>query len=241
MGAQEEILVGCCGFALPRSLYFRRFRLLEIQQSFYEPPGLETARSWRRLAPEGFTFTLKAWQLITHEPTSPTYRKLRTSIKLQESEFYGSFKPTSQVLAAWERTREIARALEAPLVLLQCPASFKPVSKNLDNMRSFFSKIPRENLQIAWEPRGAWPLELVRSLCQELDLIHCVDPFMGPPGWGSMNYFRLHGITGYRYSFSHEDLKRLLSWCSEKPSWVLFNNLTMAQDAARFQMLLEEA
>lgn len=93
---------------------------------------------------------------------------------------------------------------------------------------------------MAWEPRGKWPLELVRSLCQELDLVHCVDPFVWPPVWGGINYFRLHGITGYGYSFTQKDLKKLLSWCYEKPSWVLFNNLTMAQDAARFQMLLGE-
>lgn len=240
MGAWGEILVGCCGFALPRARYFRTFRLLEVQQTFYEPPGLETARRWRSIAPPGFTFTLKAWQLITHEPTSPTYRKLRTSIEPQESKFYGSFKPTAQVMEAWQRTKEIAKALEATLVLFQCPASFKPVSRNLDNMKNFFSSIPREGLKMAWEPRGDWPPELVRSLCQELDLIHCVDPFMGPPVWGSINYFRLHGITGFRYSFTQEDLRRLLSWCAEKPSWVLFNNLTMAQDAARLQTLIGE-
>lgn len=241
MRARENILVGCCGFSLPRARYFRTFRLLEIQQSFYEPPSLQTAQRWRSLAPEGFIFTLKAWQLITHEPTSPTYRRLRTSIEPAERSYYGSFKPTPQVLAAWERTRDIARALDAPLVVFQCPASFKPVPPNLTNMRSFFSGIQRDNLAMAWEPRGTWPQELVRSLCQEMDLIHCVDPFVGPAVWGSMNYFRLHGITGYGYSFTQEDLRRLFSWCSGKPSWVLFNNFTMAQDASRFQMLLGEA
>jgi len=239
--AGGEILVGCCGFSLPQSRYFRTFRLLEIQQSFYEPPSLQTAQRWRSLAPEGFTFTLKAWQLITHEPTSPTYRRLRTPIEPGERSHYGSFKPTDQVLAAWERTRQVAGALDASLVLFQCPASFKPIPKNLENMRSFFGRIQRDNLAMAWEPRGAWPQELVRSLCQELDLIHCVDPFRGLALWGGMNYFRLHGVTGYGYIFTLEDLRRLLSWCSKKPSWVLFNNITMAQDAARFQMLLGEA
>lgn len=233
--------MGCCGFALPQARYFRTFRLLEIQQSFYEPPSLQAAQRWKSLAPEGFTFTLKAWQLITHEPTSPTYKRLRSSIGPDEISSYGSFRPTSQVLAAWERTKQIAQALDAPLVIFQCPASFRPVPQNLENMRAFFSGIPRENLAMAWEPRGTWPLELIRSLCQELDLIHCVDPFLGPPVWGRINYFRLHGVTGYRYSFTQEDLRELLLWCSGKPSLVLFNNLTMAQDAIRFQMLFAEA
>lgn len=154
MRARQDILVGCCGFSLPRARYFRTFRLLEIQQSFYEPPSLKTAQRWRSFAPEGFIFTLKAWQLITHESTSPTYRRLRTSLEPAERSCYGSFKPTPQVLTAWERTRQIARALDAPLVVFQCPASFKPVPQNLTNMRSFFRAIQRDNLAMAWEPRG---------------------------------------------------------------------------------------
>jgi uncharacterized protein YecE (DUF72 family) len=233
-----EILVGCCGFALPQARYFRRFDLLEVQQSFYEPPRVETARRWRQKAPQGFTFTLKAWQLITHEPSSPTYRRLRTPILPPDRPALGSFRPTSQVLAAWERTRELARALDAALVLFQCPASFGPTALNIRNMREFFRSIPRDGLSMAWEPRGEWPQELVRSLCQELHLIHCVDPFRGAPLWGEINYFRLHGITGYDYRYTDEDLVSLFSCCAEKMSYVLFNNLPMAEDAMRFQILV---
>ncbi len=240
VSGRAEILVGCCGFALPQAQYFRKFRLLEVQQSFYQPPSLETARKWRNLAPESFIFTVKAWQLITHEPTSPTYRRLGTPIKPSERSAYGGFRPTPEVLAAWERTQQIALVLRAPLVVFQCPPSFKPDPCNLENMRRFFAQIPRDSMALAWEPRGLWPQELVGALCQELDLIHCVDPFRGLPVWGDMNYFRLHGITGYGYSFTQEDLKRLLFWCQGKTTWVLFNNLNMAKDAARFQILLEK-
>ncbi len=238
MAKAGEILVGCCGFALPQAKYFRKFGLLELQQSFYEPPGLETAQRWRQKAPQGFTFTLKAWQLITHEPSSPTYRRLRTPVPPPERSALGSFRPTSQVLAAWERTRQLARALDAPVVLFQCPASFRPTALNISNMREFFGSIPRDGLSMAWEPRGEWPQDLVKSLCQELHLIHCVDPFKGAALWGEVNYFRLHGTTGYGYRYTNEDLVKLLSCCNGKMSYVLFNNLSMAQDAMRFQILV---
>jgi uncharacterized protein YecE (DUF72 family) len=71
--ARARIRVGCCGFALAQPRYFRTFRLLEVRQTFYQPPRLATLQRWRQQAPPGFEFTLKAWQLITHEPTSPTF------------------------------------------------------------------------------------------------------------------------------------------------------------------------
>lgn len=237
---REDILVGCCGFALARGRYFRNFRLVEIQQSFYEPPKIETARNWRMQAPSGFRFTLKAWQLITHEPTSPTYRRLRTPIDPQGRGNYGNFRPTPEVFRAWETTRKLAAALEAELVVFQCPASFRPTAQHIQNMRTFFGSISREGIRMVWEPRGDWPPDLVARLCEELELIHCVDPFHGLPAHGQIHYFRLHGITGYGYTFTDQDLKRLLSWCRDKKTYALFNNHSMAQDAMRFKMLLEK-
>ncbi len=45
------VRVGCCGFAQARAAYFRRFALVEVQQTFYHPPGLDTLRRWRVAAP----------------------------------------------------------------------------------------------------------------------------------------------------------------------------------------------
>src|SRR3954469_21508206 len=42
------------------------------------PPPPALASKWRALAPASFQFCLKAWQLITHTPASPTYRKLKS-------------------------------------------------------------------------------------------------------------------------------------------------------------------
>ena len=64
------VCVGCCGFPMGRKAYFQRFSLVEVQQTFCKPPRLETLARWHQEAPEGFEFILKAWQLITHEPSS---------------------------------------------------------------------------------------------------------------------------------------------------------------------------
>ena len=233
-----SIRVGCCGFPKAKATYYQHFFLVEVQQTFYQPPRLETARRWREEAPPDFEFTVKAWQLITHQPTSPTYRRLREPIPPKRRDRYGAFRPTDEVFAAWERTREIAQALKARVVLFQCPASFIPIPENIANMRAFFRAVEREGLIFVWEPRGAWPDDVVAKLCRELDLVHGVDPFHRQPVTRETAYFRLHGITGYRYRFSDDDLHRLLDWCKPfSEVYCLFNNVSMWDDAQRMQEL----
>ncbi len=235
-----DLKIGCCGFPQSRPAYFSRFSVVEIQQTFYKPPQTATAQRWRAQAPPGFEFTLKAWQLITHEPSSPTYRKARLKLDAP-AQSYGSFRPTPQVLAAWERTREVAQALRARVVLLQCPASFAPTDEHIRNLRAFLSAIRHDKLRLAWEPRGAWPPELVRELCQMHGLIHAVDPFQGLPVTAGIAYFRLHGRTGYRYQYTDDDLSQLLAWCQAfEEAYCLFNNVTMWDDAIRFQELARQ-
>jgi len=233
-----EIKIGCCGFPLPQAEYLRLFNLVEIQRTFYQLPRLETAERWRRGFPAGFEFTLKAWQLITHPPNSPTYRRLGKAADPDKFERCGSFCPSREVFDAWQRTSEFALRLEARLVIFQCPASFRPGVENINNMREFFRRIERHGLQLVWEPRGPWPDDLVRGLCQELGLIHCVDPFKGPPAYGDFLYFRLHGVGGYRYRYTDEDLARLKEFASGKSGYVLFNNIWMKDDALRFKRLM---
>jgi uncharacterized protein YecE (DUF72 family) len=230
----RHLRIGCCGFIVAQAQYFRFFKVIEIQQSFYQLPRLQTAEKWRSFAPEDFEFTLKAWQLITHEPSSPTYRRLGKKIEPGKMDQYGSFRPTGAVRDAWARTAVFARALGARLIVFQCPASFRPTEEHVGNLRAFFSGIDREGFRFCWEPRGAWPSPLVRRLCQELDLIHCVDPFQVEPQHGEIQYFRLHGITGYRYRYTDRDLEKLREWAERKPTYVLFNNDGMKEDALRF-------
>jgi uncharacterized protein YecE (DUF72 family) len=239
MVKKGDIRVGCCGFAGSQKDYFRIFSLIEIQQTFYQLPKLETAAKWREAAPPGFEFTMKAWQLITHEPTSPTYRRLRKKIPSENFGRYGSFRMTEEVLEAWDQTFRFAQNLRATTVVFQCPASFLPCKENIANLDQFFSRVHRGKIHFAWEPRGPWPEDIVRRLCRSLGLIHCVDPFQSQPRHGPSQYFRLHGIGGYGYQYTDNDLKKIKEWAlTEPPSYVLFNNQKMKEDAMRFKNLI---
>lgn len=228
-----------------KARYFTHFPVVELQQTFYEPPSVELATKWRALAPEHFQFCIKAWQLITHTPASPTYRRLRSRLSPNEHDLVGSFRPTEQVWLAWQRTLEIARALRARIILFQCPASFNPTREHVQNFRSFFAEVRVPDHLLAWEPRGDWPPELVRDLCQEFNLLHCVDPFKNESVLGSPLYWRLHGRGGYSYRYSDDELHQLRVQLLANvnthrgPVYVFFNNVWMKDDALRFQSLMQ--
>lgn len=216
--------------------YYERFGVVELQRTFYQPPRPATAARWRRQAPPGFEFTLKAFQAITHPPSSPTYR--RSGLGAAERAQCGGFRDTAMVRAAWTRTLEIVRLLRAPVVVFQCPASFTPSEEHLAALRRFFRWAERGEAVFGWEPRGDWPPGLVRELCRELELVHVVDPFVCEPVWGTPRYYRLHGIGGYRHRYSDEELGRLRAACRGGLTYCMFNNVSMRDDALRFLALL---
>ncbi|MCM8765469.1 MAG: DUF72 domain-containing protein, partial [Candidatus Omnitrophica bacterium] len=160
-------------------------------------------------------------------------------IKIKHEKNYGFFKPTAEVFSAWEKTEKIAQILRAKVIVFQCPASFKPEKENITNLKKFFKKIERKDYIFCWEPRGNWDEDLIENLCEELDLVHCVDPFKNKPLWGKIRYFRLHGETGYKYKYTDEDLNYLKKIIEPKITvYFMFNNVYMFADALRFKELL---
>ena len=237
-----EVRVGLCGFTMAFDDYVREYRLVEVQQTFYEPPRDGTMRHWRAEAPPDFEFTIKAWQLITHDGSSPTYRRLRTPLTDADRAEAGGFRTSPVVLRAWQRTLECAAILRAPAILFQCPASFRPTAENADRLRAFFAAVRRPSgVRMLWEPRGPWPSELVAALCRELELVHVVDPFVSTTVTPEQTYFRLHGISGARHVYSDAELEKLVEMlpaAPAQPPYVLLNNLPRIDDARRFREIL---
>jgi uncharacterized protein YecE (DUF72 family) len=191
--------------------------------------------------PSEFEFTLKAWQLITHEAKSPTYKRLKKRLSETEKEEVGYFKPTSVVKEAWEVTLACAKALKAETILFQCPASFKQTRENISNLERFFSGIDREGLNFCWEPRGDWDGGVVKGICKTLDLWHVVDPFVGKTVTPGRCYFRLHGRRGWRYRYEEGELEELAAMLpTNERAYVFFNNIHMTEDALRFREIIKD-
>ncbi|GBD27262.1 hypothetical protein HRbin30_02608 [bacterium HR30] len=235
------IRVGCCGWAKAQAVYTAELDAVEVQQTFYEPPQLRTLERWRRTAPSDFVFTVKCFQLVTHERRSPTYRRLRRH--LPDGVESGHFRDNEVVRAAWKETIEAARALRAPIVLVQTPARFEPTAQHLARLRAFAAWESGLGFKIAFEPRGpAWTGQLTDQLCRELGWLRAGDPFVLPPPdpeYQPVAYFRLHGRTGYRYTFSESDFQQIARWAKAYAhAWVFFNNQSMWNDAVRFRTLV---
>ena len=233
----SQIKVGCCGFPVGKKKYFQQFKLVEIQQTFYKLPFIGTVRKWREEAPGDFEFSLKAWQVITHWSSSPTYRKVGLRISTEKENDYGVFRPSEEVFEAWEKTRDVAQALKANVIVFQCPTKFTESTENIENMRYFFTSIDRQDFMFVWEARGKWSNEVITTLCQELDLIHCGNPLEGEMLHKGIGYWRLHGGRNYRHQYTDEELARLRE-LSGNEAYVLFNNITMHNDALRFKELI---
>src|SRR4026209_294669 len=163
-GVAGKTKIGTCGFGVAKAEYARLFSCVEVQNTFYEPPRLSTLNRWRSEMPADFEFTLKAWQLITHEAKSPTYRRLKRKLSETEKSEAGYFKSTAIVNEAWGATLASAKVLKAKTILFQCPSSFKQTAENIARMEKFFGSVDRQGLNLCWEPRGDWNAEVVRSI-----------------------------------------------------------------------------
>lgn len=246
-----KIYVGCCGWSCAHERYFKHFKTIELQSTFYKLPRPETAAKWLEQAPDDFCFNLKAWQAITHLPTSPTWRRSGLKLPDEQKERYGWLRPTKENFEAWRKTKEICDALHAKICLVQTPPNFGCTQENIENMKKFFKKIDRGGLVLAWEPRGDWLKHQneIKKLCDELDLIHVVDIMRREHvSEKPIAYFRLHGLNpkeyDYRYNYSVDELKVLAKKAKDlaktyEEVYIMFNNTEMYTNALQFMEMLK--
>lgn len=231
-----QVKVGLCGYTIGAAAYFETFGVVEVQQTFYDPPAPATLERWRAQAPPSFEFTMKAWQVITHAGTSRTYRRLKSPFTDAQRSEAGGFRCNDTVMAAWKTTLACAKRLHATAILFQCPASFRATEENAKAMERFFASIDRPTgVRMLWEPRGPWPDDLVTSLCRELGLVHAVDPFIRPSLTPELTYWRLHGNGSHYASYTDDELRQLHEWLvGGDDAYVMFNNIPRVADAKRF-------
>lgn len=223
------IKVGCCGYPVSQTKYHETFKLVELNSTFYKYPTLKTAEKWRNKAPEDFEFTVKAHQDISH--------RYRLKLDLASNSF--------------KKIKQICRILRAKVILIQTPASFS--LKNLGEAEKFFKEVDREDFILVWETRGSsWEseeaLSKLRDSLSSLNVTHVTDPLKAMPAFtANLAYFRLHGLGErmYYYQYTNEELKKLYEAVKKfmglrEGVYVLFNNLSMFDDARRFLFFMEK-
>jgi uncharacterized protein YecE (DUF72 family) len=112
--------------------YAKQFPLVEVDSTYYTPPNERNSQAWAERTPDGFTFNVKAFSLLTQHPTRPTalYKDLRPEGVTKN--LYLKDVPKDTVDAVWERFLSALEPLHAAgklgAVLFQFPQWF-PIGK----------------------------------------------------------------------------------------------------------------
>ncbi|GLW11483.1 hypothetical protein Misp01_66110 [Microtetraspora sp. NBRC 13810] len=85
--------------------YASQFPLVEVDSSYYAPPGESTVALWRDRTPAGFTFNVKAFSLLTQHPTRPAalYKDLRERLGESKKNLYLRDVPADVAEQVWDR------------------------------------------------------------------------------------------------------------------------------------------
>jgi uncharacterized protein YecE (DUF72 family) len=159
--------------------YCRRFRTVEINNSFYHLPSRPTFRSWRNDTPDGFLFSVKASRYITH------MKKLKD--------------PAASLEKFLLHAGELGPKLGP--ILFQLPPRWK---RNAERLREFLDALPRAR-RYTFEFRDpTWFHDETYALLRRSNAAFCVFDLAGeqspPVTTADFVYLRLHGPAGQKYS-----------------------------------------
>jgi uncharacterized protein YecE (DUF72 family) len=104
-------------------LYARAFETVEVDSTFYAIPSAQTIDSWAKRVPEGFTFSLKLPQEITHA------RSLKSGSRILLEEFCARAKSLGARLG---------------VVLIQMPPQFELTTENAHALKEFLEALPKD-------------------------------------------------------------------------------------------------
>jgi uncharacterized protein YecE (DUF72 family) len=221
-----EFLVGAGGWAYfqvpdkpPLKAYSEVFSFVEVNSTFYEYPALGTVEGWRRTVPADFTFSVRCHQDLTHRI---------------------GLKPMEEAYAVFNRMKTYCRALRAPFLVLETPASRNLTAEGLAAARNFLGSISTDGLRLVWEYRAPITPE-VNRLMQDFGIIQSVDlSLQKPPLTSGIVYSRVFGKgKNNLYQFTDEELTEIEENATApqqvKKIAVSFHGARMYSDAARSQ------
>jgi uncharacterized protein YecE (DUF72 family) len=186
-GMEPAAFLGCYG---------RKFRSVEINNSFYRLPDRTTLAAWREATPEDFVFACKASRIITH------LKKLKD--------------PRETTRRFFDTVTELGEKLGP--ILFQLPPHWRADAERLGQ---FLAVLPQE-FRIAFEFRDAsWFASPIFRLLERHGAACCAYDLDGRQSpvriTADFAYIRLHGPDGpYRGSY---DGRTLGGWARRLSGW----------------------
>jgi len=191
------------------AFYAETFDTVEINNSFYRLPKPETFEGWRKQAPPGFCYAVKANRFLTQAK------------KLKDCE-----EPLARQMASFN-------ALKPALgpVLYQLPPRFK---LNLERLESFLKLLPPEVTNVFEFREPSWYIDEVFALLDRYGTSFCTHDMPGSKSpriaVGPIAYLRFHGgLSKYYGRYSDETLLEWTDWIMDqrragRAVWAYFNN-----------------
>lgn len=212
--------VGCAGFAVPATRYFKEYLFVEIQETNLAVPGPGTIRRWGREAPDGFEFALLGPREIIQE----------------------GFKPGAVVDGALEALAGVRDSLNATTAVFVAPADFSPNKTNKANLKQFLTLARSQYQRVVFDV-PAFKADDADALAEDTDTLASRDPLHQGLSRRPEAYYRLPGPAGRKSRYEDpaiEELAEIALSNREQKAHYVFANVDMFSDAKRFRKAIEE-
>ncbi|HTE23515.1 DUF72 domain-containing protein [Flavitalea sp.] len=176
--------------------YTTMFQTVEINNSFYRLPNKNVFTGWRKAAPKGFTYAVKASRFITH------MKKLNVDPD-SISNFFDNVACLKEKLGP---------------ILFQLPPNWKI---NMGRLEQFLKNLPAGHIYTIEFRNTTWYTEEVYTILEKYNVAFCIyelDGHISPViTTAGFVYARLHGPGAkYQGSYAKDVLNK---WAKKIRSW----------------------
>ena len=210
------ITVGCSGFAVPATRYFKEYEFVEVQETHRSVPGPGTIRRWRREAPKGFEFALLGPREISQE----------------------SFRSGKVIETALKNLEGVKEELQAEVAIFLAPADFSLNRSNKSALRDFLAIVRSRFETVVFDAGPAWEPEEADALAEDTDTLAVRDPLQHGISKRSCAYYRLPGPAGHKSRYEDPAIERLAEIArsaEHEHAHYVFTNVDMFADGRRFK------
>jgi uncharacterized protein YecE (DUF72 family) len=214
------ITIGCAGFPVPATRYFKEFLFVEVQDTHVAQPGAGTIRRWRREAPPGFAFALLAPRDIGQE----------------------GFREGKVTETALRNLTGVAKELDAQTAVFVAPNDFASSRTNRAAVKDFLGSVKKKFKRIVWEPPPLWNADDAQELASDSGATASRDPLASGMNGAGFAYYRLPGPAGHKSRYEDPAIERLAEiarTAKNEHATYVFTNVDMFADAKRFKKAMK--
>lgn len=214
------ITVGCAGFPVPATRYFKEFMFVEIQETHHALPGMGTIRRWRREAPKDFTFAMLAPREIGQE----------------------GFRAGKVVETALKSLLDVGKELDATIAIFVSPPELVQNRANKAAVKEFLGGVRKKFTRVVWEAPPTWDPDGAADLAIDAKVIPARDPLSHGMLDAPIAYYRLPGPAGHKSRYEDPAIEKLAALAKDakhKDVTYVFTNVDMFADAKRFKKAMK--